>query len=142
MSMLQVDFVEVPFWPQNVEEEMRLWKLIKADADVNATEGDYRSALQAAVAQGHAAGCKDLIRLLMGNPVVLNLQSRDSHSSRLLHAAIRSGELDTLNDLLKVGAEKLVNVKNLSNQTPIEPAVKLRNVQVLDTLYSFSKEAF
>lgn len=58
-----------------------------------------------------------------------------------MHAAFRSGELNTFNDLLKAGEEKLIDVKNVSGRKPIQLAVTSGNLSILETLYSGSKDS-
>ncbi|MCJ1271167.1 Ankyrin-2 [Lobaria immixta] len=113
--------------------------LIKAGADVSAVGGHYGSALQAAIA--NATECQDLIRLLFENSASVNLQSRASDGSCLLHAVVTSRKFEILKNLLDVGAEKLINVKNISGQTPFHLSVMSGNLRILEMLHSPSKDS-
>lgn len=70
----------------------------------------------------------------------MNFRSRSSDGSCPLHAAVQSEELETLSHLLNAGAEKLIHVKDILGRTPFHDAARSGNVQILETLYSFSKE--
>lgn len=113
--------------------------LIKAGTDVSALGGHYGSALQAAVAT--VTRFRDVIKVLSENPASVNLRSRASDGSRLLHAAVISEELGTLSHLLNAGAEELIKVKNVSGQTPFQLAVMSGNLRILEMLYLFSKDS-
>ncbi|MCJ1468852.1 Ankyrin-2 [Pseudocyphellaria aurata] len=117
--------------------------LIKTGADVSAGGGKHGSALQAALTRGAAvtrkAACRDVISLLLKYPASVNLQSRGTDGTCLLHAAVTSGDLDTLNHLLKAGANELINVKNTLGQTPLQLAVMTGNLHILKALESFLK---
>ena len=113
--------------------------LIKENADVSFGGGQCGCALQAALA--NATGRKDIIRLFLNNPASLNLQSRASDGSCLLHAAVLSGDHEILSELLNAGAKELISVKNNSGQTPFQLGVMYGNLDILEMLYSFSPDS-
>ncbi|MCJ1427599.1 Ankyrin-2 [Sticta canariensis] len=112
--------------------------LMNAGANVNVTGGIYGSALQAAIATSKSSN--DVMRLVLGNPALVNFESRASDGSCLLHAAVDSpGDLRILTHLLNAGAGELMNVQNVSGQTPFHLAAISGKLQILETLYPFSQ---
>ena len=65
--------------------------LINAGADVNTIGGPYGSPLQAAITE--VAKSKALVRMLLKIPASINLRSRASDGSCLLHATVASGQM-------------------------------------------------
>lgn len=112
--------------------------LINAGADVNVIGGPYGSPLQAAITE--VAKSKALVRMLLEIPASINLRSRASDGSCLLHAAAASGETEFISELFKAGAEELINVKNDLGQTPFQLAVMSGNIQSMEIFYSFSND--
>lgn len=97
-------------------------KLNKADLDTHIEEekGDY-SDLVEAVINGKNSDIQTMYE--HGNDIFA-LGKTDSSNNTLLHIAVRSGKLETIELLLKLGIN--INALNENNETPLHHSVSLK----------------
>lgn len=113
--------------------------LIKAGADVNAQGGEYGTALQIAAARGD----EDIVKLLVKNKASALVDSQARDGSLLLHAAVASGNLEILKNILSGvidDAGKFLGKKDASGQTPFLLAATSADLRIPETLYSFMED--
>mmetsp|Transcript_17057 Transcript_17057/g.19058 ORF Transcript_17057/g.19058 Transcript_17057/m.19058 type:complete len:160 (+) Transcript_17057:212-691(+) len=97
-------------------------KLNKADLDahINDERGEYTDLLEAA-SNGKNSDIQTMYE--HGNDIFV-LDSTDSNNT-LLHVAVKSGNIETVELILRIGIA--ANVVNKGNETPLHHAVSLKN---------------
>ena len=115
--------------PLRLAVDMNQWETSKLLADLGVdvfiVARDGRSAAEISLAKGDEA-----IRALFTGRAI---NSKDSSGNTILHYAARHGNIETISQLLSLGAFK--EVKNISSESPADIAQRWKHIEAATILY-------